>query len=57
MTTALRYITIGALCAASLVAAFSPPWYLTLIAFWGGMMLGFAYSLIVFAWDKVHDNE
>lgn len=54
MTQALRYIILGATCA-SLVAAFSPPWYLTLIAFWGGVMLGFAYSLIVFAWDKVHE--
>ena len=54
MTTALRYIIAGAV-SASLVAMFDPPWYLTLIAFWAGVLIGFVMSLIVHIWDTTHE--
>lgn len=54
MTDLLRDITIGALCA-SVVAMWNPPWYLTLIAFWAGVFVGMAGSLIVHLWDRAQE--
>lgn len=54
MTQALRYILFGALCA-SVVALVQPAWYVTLIAFWAGVFVGMAGSLIVHLWDRVQE--
>lgn len=54
MTDFLRYAVTGALCA-SVVALFQPAWYVTLIAFWAGVFVGMAGSLIVHLWDRAQE--
>ena len=56
MTEAMRYIIVGVI-SASVVAMFNPPWYLTLIAFWCGVLIGFVMSLIIHAWDRIQQEE
>jgi uncharacterized membrane protein YjjP (DUF1212 family) len=50
MTTALRYIIVGLVCA-SISALFQPAWYVTVIAFYAGIALGFVGSLAVGVFD------
>ena len=50
MHTALRYLLLGALVA-SVVSLWSPPWYVMVIAFWAGSVLGLVSGFAVFLAD------
>ena len=46
MHTALRYCIFGALVA-SVVSLWNPPWYVMVIAFWAGSVLGLVTGFLV----------
>ena len=52
MHTALRYLLLGALVA-SVVSLWSPPWYVMVIAFWCGRVVGLVTGFAVFLADMV----
>ena len=52
MHTALRYLIFGALVA-SVVSLWSPPWWIMVIAFWAGSVLGLVTRFLVFWCDNL----
>ena len=52
MTTALRYALFGALVA-SIVSLWSPPWWVMVIAFWAGSVLGLVTGFLVHSLDHL----
>ena len=52
MHTALRYTLFGALVA-SVVSLWNPPWYVMVIAFWCGSVVGLVSGLMVHGMDHV----
>ena len=50
MHTALRYLLFGALVA-SVVSLWNPPWYVMVVVFWAGRVLGLVTGFAVFLAD------
>ena len=50
MHTALRYLIFGALVA-SVVSLWNPPWWVMVIAFWAGSVVGLVTGFLVHGMD------
>jgi ABC-type uncharacterized transport system permease subunit len=51
MILALRYLIFGALVA-SVVSLWNPPWYVMVIAFWAGSVVGLVSGLMVHKFQR-----